>query len=197
MDYKKGQQPGEKRLIQEALEGEEEAFIHLYHQHVSQLFLFIMKKVNNRQVAEDLTSETFYQAIKDLRSYSGKSSFKNWLYGIAKYLILAFYREKYRKPIMELNENIAAPAEETDNDDANQKKNADLLQKILQLLPENYRNVLNLRFLKGYSILETAKTLGITEENAKVLQHRALKKANQVAIDAQCNTDLTSIMGDK
>ena len=65
-----------------------------------------------------------------------------------------------------------------------QSNKIQFLDSILQELPENYRSVLELRFLKGYSILETADAMGVTEENAKVLQHRALKKANQLSADS-------------
>jgi RNA polymerase sigma-70 factor (ECF subfamily) len=52
---------------------------------------------------------------------------------------------------------------------------------VLERLPERYRRVLELRFLYGYSIRETALELGITPENVKVIQHRALAKAAEQA----------------
>ena len=54
---------------------------------------------------------------------------------------------------------------------------AEKVGRIMDLLSANYRQVLELRFLKGYSLKETAQAMGITEGNAKVLQHRALQKA--------------------
>lgn len=175
-------------LIKKALKGDEGAFVALYRKYVAQLYGFVYSKVNSKTDAEDLTSETFYHVLRNLSQYSGKSSFKNWVYGIAKHLILAHYREKYNKPLLELNENVAIPIpyEEVDTDE--QKKTAEKLQKILVQLPENYRRILELRFLKGYSIVETAKELGITVANAKVLQHRALKKATELIKDE--NEDL-------
>lgn len=174
----------EELLIREALGGEEEAFIRLYHQHVSPLYRFVYSKVNNRQDAEDLTSETFYQALRNLGSYSGRSSFKNWLYGIAKHLILAKYRQRYNQSTVELDENTAFAETKIEENEEQQSNKIQFLDSTLQELPENYRSVLELRFLKGYSILETADAMGVTEENAKVLQHRALKKANQLSADS-------------
>lgn len=184
----------ENALIQAALNGEEEAFIRLYRQHVSALYRFVYSKLNNQQDAEDIASETFYHALKNLRNFSGKSTFKNWLYGIAKHLVLAKYRERYNESTLELNENAAAAAatgalEEPaisenssgqDGEDEAQEEENQRLEAILNQLPEHYRKVLELRFLKGYSIAETAAAMDITEENAKVLQHRALKKANRL-----------------
>lgn len=171
----------EELMIQEALNGEEEAFIQIYHQHVTSLYRFIYSKVNNQQDTEDLTSETFYQALKNLRTFSGKSTFKNWLYGIAKHLILAKYRERYNETTVELDENTAFAKEAPEEDSKENEQKVRFLDNLLSSLPQNYREVLELRFLKGYSIIETAEALGITEENAKVLQHRALKKANQLS----------------
>ncbi len=180
MHTEKGKNSAEQELIMEAVAGEEEAFIQLYHQHVSSLYRFVFSKVNNQQDAEDLTSETFFHALKSLASFSGKSTFKNWLYGIAKHLILAKYRERYNESTVELDENAAFEELKTNEGSPEHDQKVHVLDKILASLPENYRNVLELRFLKGYSVLETAKELGISEENAKVLQHRALKKANQL-----------------
>ncbi len=182
MPHEKHHNEVELALVQEALKGEEEAFIHLYQQNVSQLYRFVYSKVNNQQDAEDLTSETFYQALKNLTNFSGKSTFKNWLYGIAKHLILAKYRERYSQTTLELNENAAFEERNNSEDPAEDQGKIRLLDALLSELPPNYRSVLELRFLKGYTIIETADAMGITEENAKVLQHRALKKANQLSL---------------
>ncbi|HEX8919538.1 MAG TPA: sigma-70 family RNA polymerase sigma factor, partial [Chloroflexota bacterium] len=55
-----------------------------------------------------------------------------------------------------------------------------LVSDLLAALPERYRQVLELRFLKGYSVQETATELDITPQNVKVIQHRALARAVQV-----------------
>jgi RNA polymerase sigma-70 factor (ECF subfamily) len=55
-----------------------------------------------------------------------------------------------------------------------------LVERVLEALPERYRNVLELRFLRGYSVQETAQELELSVENVKVIQHRALAKAVQI-----------------
>jgi RNA polymerase sigma-70 factor (ECF subfamily) len=55
-----------------------------------------------------------------------------------------------------------------------------LVAEILRALPERYSRVLELRFLRGYSVSETAQELDVTPENAKVLQHRALARADRI-----------------
>lgn len=181
------QQKSEEMLVREAIDGEEEAFIQLYYQNVEKLYLFLFRKVSNKTDAEDLVSETFYQALKNIKKFSFKSSFKNWLFGIAKHLLLAYYREKYQKGTVELDDVMAQTIAEPDlpEETPQDKQKVTFTQKILDKLSENYRKVIELRFLKGYTVAETAKAMKISEENAKVVQHRALKKANELARDLE------------
>jgi RNA polymerase sigma-70 factor (ECF subfamily) len=80
------------------------------------------------------------------------------------------------------------PSEETDQ----------LVTEILHALPERYRRVLELRFLRGYSVNETAQELAMTPENAKVLQHRALARADKLVLaDQILGSGLSTLMENK
>jgi RNA polymerase sigma factor (sigma-70 family) len=57
---------------------------------------------------------------------------------------------------------------------------ADRAQRLLGLLPDHFRRILELRFLRGYSVREAANELGVSESNARVLQFRALRKAAEL-----------------
>ena len=73
------------------------------------------------------------------------------------------------------NELEQLPIEIVANPDA-----VDRAQRLLGLLPDHFRNILELRFLRGYSVREAANELGVTESNARVLQFRALRKAAEL-----------------
>ena len=60
---------------------------------------------------------------------------------------------------------------------------AERAQRVLSLLPDNFRRILELRFLRGYSVREAANELGVTESNARVLQFRALRKAADLGLE--------------
>jgi RNA polymerase sigma-70 factor (ECF subfamily) len=60
---------------------------------------------------------------------------------------------------------------------------AERAQRVLSLLPDNFRRILELRFLRGYSVREAANELGVTESNARVLQFRALRKAADLELE--------------
>jgi RNA polymerase sigma-70 factor (ECF subfamily) len=153
----------------------------VFARYVDPVYRFLYRRVGNRQDAEDLTSEVFLKAARQLDSSRAEASVAQWLYTVARTVLADHWRRYYRSgAVLPLDEARAgdipdegAPAETSGS--------AELLEKVLSLLPDRYRQVLELRFLRGYSIQETAQELGVTPENAKVLQHRALAKAVHVS----------------
>ncbi len=162
----------DNNLIQSAQNGNHEAFEKLYLKHIKLVYGFVYQKTGNREDCEDLTQEIWMNVIKNLKSFEGKSSFKNWLFGIAKHKIMDYYREKYRIGQSPLIEEIFL--DENENEDNVTKENK--IKVLLASLPENYRTVLELRFLQGYTTNEIAKELKMTVSNVKVTQFRAIKK---------------------
>ena len=77
---------------------------------------------------------------------------------------------------MDLSHLVAVSATAAEN-----RGTAERAAKILALLPERPRQLLELRFLRGYSVREAADEMGMTETNVKVTQYRALRKAAQIA----------------
>jgi len=168
----------EKKLIQLAQNGDEQAFATLYKKYIRLVYGYVVNKVGRKEDAEDLTSEIWMATLKSLSHFEGNSSFKNWLFGIVKYKIIDFYQEKYKIEKTPLVEEIFLEEEEEnpENQDHKEKRIAILLQK----LPENYRQVLMLRFLKGYTTAEIAQELGLSISNVKVIQFRAVRKAGEI-----------------
>jgi len=127
----------------------------------------------------------FIKAARSLDVTQEEQVMLGWLYQVARTTITDHWRSYYKGPsssldAMEEESSLHLTAdpiyvggnEEDDTDNATAK-----VQAILEMLPENYCRVLQLRFLQGCSLKETADAMGITEGNAKVLQHRALQKA--------------------
>jgi RNA polymerase sigma-70 factor, ECF subfamily len=159
----------------------------LYESSVEQIYKFVYFKVGNREDAEDITSQVFIKAANLLDFAQDDRSQIAWLYQVARTTITDFWRQYYRVPTASLDAleedttfqladepiMLGAPAGE-ENAPATATVDA-----LLALLPDNYRLVLEFRFLKSYSLKETAAAMGITEANVKVLQHRALAKATK------------------
>jgi RNA polymerase sigma-70 factor (ECF subfamily) len=183
--------PQASALARPAISAEErkQALQELYDRHVEQIYRFVYFKVGNREDAEDITAQVFMKAANSLDVQQEESARLAWLYQVARTTITDHWRAYYKGPMVSLDEleevaslNLTAPAsiqDAPDQDPVNPA--AEKVRAILNSLPEKYRRVLELRFLQGCSLKETAEAMGITEGNAKVLQHRALHKAISIA----------------
>ncbi|OGY85389.1 MAG: hypothetical protein A2233_05000 [Candidatus Kerfeldbacteria bacterium RIFOXYA2_FULL_38_24] len=171
------------RLVLQAKEGKQEAFSALYELHIKQVYRFIYYKVGNQEDAEDLAQEVFVAALNGLKKFQERASFRNWCYEIAKRKIADLWRQKYKMPTTDIEAVLGLATPVTDAEEEKEQEQHDAFkqkqaQQALAQLKDNYRQILEYRFLKNYSLKETAQAMNITVGNAKVLQHRALKKAS-------------------
>ncbi len=151
----------------------------LYQENLGLIYRYVYSKVGNREEAEDLTSQIFIKAVRGVDQERGMQSIQKWLFQVARTTIADYWRAYYRISTNSLEELLEAgwegPADEEPSAASNQP--AERVKRILQALPEHYREVLTCRFLLNLSIKETALSMGLTEANVKVLQFRALKRA--------------------
>ncbi|OGY78681.1 MAG: hypothetical protein A3B74_04890 [Candidatus Kerfeldbacteria bacterium RIFCSPHIGHO2_02_FULL_42_14] len=175
----------EQSLVDLAKAGDQQAVIQLYKAYLPALCRFFYSHTGNTEDAKDLSQDTLIDAFVNILKFKGQARFKNWLYQIGKFKLADWWREKYKKPTISLEEfcpvikNFDEFIDEDKNSGDTVKEAA--VQKIMKMLPEKYRLVLEYRFLKNYSIKETALELNITEGNVKVIQFRALRKAALVS----------------
>ncbi len=167
-----------EKSLSEPLEFEE-----IFNRYVDQVHRFLYARLGNREDAEDLTSEVFMKAHRLLDRRRSQASIAQWLFTVARTVLADHWRRYYRGgatlPLEDWNAFDTDPVAERQD---NGKKDR-IVQEVLDGLPERYRRVLELRFLSGYTIEETARELAITPENAKVIQHRALAKAVKVGVE--------------
>lgn len=145
-----------------------------YQTHVTAIYQYVYSRVGNRPDAEDLTSKVFMKATMDMRSDVSIPQLRSWLYRVAQTTLMDHWREYYAEHAGELAEEVASPPARRENPEAVQR-----VESLLATLPENYRRVLELRFLRGYSVRDTARELRLSETNVKVLQFRALNRAGR------------------
>lgn len=148
----------------------------VYQDNVVWVYRLMFGKVGNRADAEDLTSEVFVAALRPLRVAAPVEQVRAYLRATARTVLAAYWRQRMGRQITTIDDDVADP---DDRDDAVSDAPARALA-VLEALPENYRRILELRFLQGYSIKEAAAELGVSVTNAKVLQHRALRRAARV-----------------
>jgi RNA polymerase sigma-70 factor (ECF subfamily) len=153
----------------------------VYRDNVDRLYRLMYARVGNRADAEDLTSEVFSTALHPLRLASSKGEVRAYLLVTAKTVLASHWRRRLGQPVTSIDPEsdlgyLVEPSGPDQAGDAPRRA-----ERILVALPERYRRILELRFLEACSIKEAAHAMGVSVSNAKVLQHRALRMAAQVA----------------
>lgn len=164
-------------LVESPVYGQE--FQTLYENRCSLIYRYVYSKVGNREEAEDLTSEIFLKAARGIDEGRSRESMQQWLFFIARTTIADYWRGYYRHPKSSLEELMEVGWDIPDEESTFEANSvaADRVQRILQALPEQQREVLRCRFLLRLSIKATALKLGMSVANVKVLQYRALRRA--------------------
>jgi RNA polymerase sigma factor (sigma-70 family) len=148
----------------------------VYQDNATWVYRTIYARVGNRPDAEDLTAEVFMAALRPLRITASVAEVRAYLRATARTVLAAHWRETMGREITSIDDvaDVAPDSEEAISTAPQQ------VRIVLAALPDNYRRILELRFLQGCSIKESATQMAISVANAKVLQHRALRLAAQV-----------------
>jgi RNA polymerase sigma-70 factor (ECF subfamily) len=132
-------------------------------------------KVGNRPDAEDLTAEVFTTALRPLRVSASVPEVRKYLRMTARTVLASYWADRMGREVTSIEEDVPEATEpELVASDA-----PDRVGRLLASLPQNYRRILELRFLQAFSVREAATQMGVSVANAKVLQHRALRMAAQ------------------
>ncbi|TMG20721.1 MAG: sigma-70 family RNA polymerase sigma factor [Chloroflexi bacterium] len=140
------------------------------------VYAFIYARVGNRADAEDLTQQVALKAIPRLRQNAAASSIRGYLFATARSVLGGFWSTRLGLSEAELHEDLmlSVPPEPPS------EGGTETVQRILAQLSDNYRRVLELRFLYGYSLKEVAAEMNSTVGAIKVMQLRALRAAAKV-----------------
>jgi RNA polymerase sigma-70 factor (ECF subfamily) len=147
----------------------------VYREHVGPVYRYVYARTGNRADAEDLVAQVFLRALPRLRLRASVGEIRSYLMTTARSVLAEHWTLHYSAEVGLLVEDVAQPEPppERQDGDAGVRRAA----RVLAALPEHYRRILELRFLRGYSVKEAAGEMGITVPNAKVMQHRALRRA--------------------
>jgi RNA polymerase sigma-70 factor (ECF subfamily) len=147
------------------------------------IYAFVYSRVGTRADAEDLTQQVALKALGRLRGDAAGASIRAYLFATARSVLATFWSRRFGLPEDELPEDVPAATLSLPVDCTAQ----DRVTRILRLLPDNYRRVLELRFLRGYALKEVADELGTTVGNVKVMQLRALRAAAKLGLEGGQN----------
>ena len=152
----------------------------VYRDNVTWVYRLMYSKVGNQPDAEDLSAEVFMTALKPLRISATVPEVRKYLKMTARTVLASYWRDRMGREITTIEDDLPDESErEVLESDA-----PDRVRLVLDKLPDNYRRILELRFLQAFSVREAAGQMGVSVANAKVLQHRAIQMAAQMSEEA-------------
>lgn len=175
----------ELRLVRRVQSGEAEAFEELVRAHEKTVYNLALRLVGNPQDAEDMAQEAFLKVYRSLPEFRGESKFSVWLYRIVSNVCLDHLRRQGRRPASSLTtEDEDGEEQQWDVPDESQSPERLLEQKLtreavqrgLETLPEDQRQILLLREIRGMSYEEIGQTLDLEPGTVKSRIFRARKK---------------------
>lgn len=162
------------QLAVKAKEGDAEAYAQIFDILADSIYRFLAFRLQNQEDAKDLTSQVFLEAWQGIRRYDGKRNFKTWIFSIARYTLIDFYRSRKASVSLDAVTDMAGNTDIKAETEA--KADVNLVLFELNQLPELYQTILKLRFLEELEYSEIAKMTGKTENSIRVIVKRGLDK---------------------
>jgi len=167
-------------LVLLAINGDQKAYEELFTRYKDAIFFMILKMVNNRNDAEDLTFEAFGKAFRNIKQYSPKYAFSTWLFKISSNNCIDFIRKKKTETVsidesQEENKTIITLESSSPDPEQNliRKQKAGIMRKEVSRLKERYRRLIELRYFNEYSYEEISVELNLPIGTVKAQLFRA------------------------
>lgn len=176
----------EREIIDRVLSGDTEAFEALVLEHQNKVYSLALRMVGNEEDARDMAQEAFIRAFSSLTGFRGDSKFSVWLYRLTSNICIDFLRSRAKKRTvsmtwtddegddageLEIPDERFSPEEQFDRTSIRES-----VQRGLDSLSPQYREILVLREINGLSYEEIGRVLGIEEGTVKSRIFRARKK---------------------
>ena len=156
------------------LEGNDDGIVQIIKDHKDGLMFYLNSFVQNIHLAEDLTEDTFVKLIARRPRFSGKSTFKTWLYAIGRNVALDFLRKNAKLPTVSAEEAMTLIADEADVARQYLCSERKLqVHKALKQLNDEYRQVLVLIYFEDFQNEQVASIMGKSKKQIENLVYRA------------------------
>jgi len=166
------------QLVDRYIAGDEGAFEELVLRYQRQIYAVLYRMTNNVEEAKDLTQKTFFSAIKGIRDFKKRSSFKTWLYRIAVNASLNHLR-KFRQIEVELEDSMISEQPGALGS-LLEKEKKELIAQGLYRLPKRQRLAIILRVYDGLNCSETSSVMGCSEGAVKAHYHNGVRKLREI-----------------
>lgn len=194
----------EEHLVANA-QSDPSAFGRLYDTYYQPVFGFMYNRSGNAELAKDLTSETFFQALKNIHRYKPRkgASFKSWLFAIAVAQVGNYYRS--RSKYLEVTTDEAPEligredyrpdiAYQMGEDEVALKEQINLLRSMMSKLNQRQQTILTLRYFSHMTIPEISATVNMKEGTVKSHIHRAIKKLQLLMLQEEEPTTINEVV---
>jgi RNA polymerase sigma-70 factor (ECF subfamily) len=167
MRFDGGEAASDGKLLDGIAKGDRNAFTQFYQRHNRALFAFLVKLVREREMAEEVLSETMLEVWRQAGRFEGKSSVTTWVFSIAHHKAVSRLRKKRE---VALDEEVAANIEDsapTPDKLATDQNMSRLLKGLMERLSLDHREILQLAYFQEFSVQEIADVLDLPENTVK------------------------------
>lgn len=158
------------------------AFAEIYDRYFPDVYKYVLYRVRDTHVADDLTAQTFERALRDLRDYDvNRGVFGAWLFGITRNVINQYYRRQKRFQWLPLDWlRSHRSSEPTPEESAAINETTLHLLDALAQLEERERDIIALKFAAGLNNRQIANITGLTPSNVGVILYRAVQRLRNI-----------------
>jgi RNA polymerase sigma-70 factor (ECF subfamily) len=170
----------EASLVARAKEGDETAISQLYRQNAPGIYGYVVSRVRDPALADDLTSEVFLRALEGLAQFEYRGiAISAWLYRIAHDRIADHFRRQAQRPTIPLEDDLL-PAQDGIDQEVDARLRVEHVGKAIEQLTAEQHQVILLRFVAGLKLGEVAHVMDRSAGAIKMLQLRALTRLRQL-----------------
>ncbi len=187
----------DQRIIERIKNGDQVAFGELLEKYQQRAYYFCLHLVSRPEDAEDLAQEGFIRVFKNIHTFRGTASFRTWFYQILLNLCRSYHRHRYlvnrftfnfaqkdgEDDEMEQSLETSVPDQSLDGDPQRLMNNEELkqqLEKALQILPRQQKEIFALKHFEELKISEIAGITGLAEGTVKIHLFRAVQRLQEI-----------------
>ncbi|MDH7461547.1 sigma-70 family RNA polymerase sigma factor [Chitinophagaceae bacterium 26-R-25] len=176
-------QPSDNDLIVQVLRGNQQMFAELVKRYQNFVFTIILRYVESREDAEEISQDVFVKAYRSLADFRGDSKFSTWLYTITSTTCITHLRRKKQDVFSLDQENVFARAENLNSgftaNEVEQKSKINMVNSAIALLSPDDAQVITLFYKAEQSLDEIATIMGLETNTVKVRLHRARQRLKE------------------
>jgi RNA polymerase sigma-70 factor, ECF subfamily len=172
----------DQELIDSIKNGNHSDYSVLIDRYKNKAFSMLKRMLRNEFDAEEVLQDAFLKAFRSLENFKGEAKFSTWFYRIVYNSALTKLSSKRRKIELEMSsvEDHLDLESNFNSIDAEKNNISELVNEMINLLPEKYSTIITLFYLNELTCEEIAETMNITLSNVKVLLHRARNSMRDV-----------------